>query len=318
MQSDSTNRGIVTMAFGPERFIEMAKWFAMSLKVNAPQLPTAILTDSHDAELTQLYTYVIPYQPTMGNYMEPKFHLDRFAPFEESLYVDADCLAVTDLNKLFDLFRGQYFGIPGWRYLTRTDQDPNVDVAQVLDHFGLSSLAKFNGGCYFFRRSPETTAFFSTARDLFSKAKSLKIGSYSGGGFSDEPLFALALGIHGLSLTPTGTGGPWTPIDSRGRIHLDILEGRSHFCKEGLEVFPDIIHFPFGYRECWAYRREVWKLKKHFGKPLPPFHVRAKAFATALLWAVKMGLKNRVKDILRRNQVRMVPPSVTEPTRTQV
>jgi len=306
----TSNTGVLTIALGKTRFIEMAKWLALSLRVNAPNLQTAVLTDSSDPELAALFTHVIPYKPEMGKHVEPKLHLDRISPFDESLFIDSDCLAVTNLSALFALFKNQYFAIPGWRYLSRDDRDGNIDVPFVLDHFGIPDLPKFNGGCYYFRRCTETTAFFDTVRQLLADAENLRVGSYPGGGFPDEPLFALALALHGLRLTPTGTIGPWTPIDSRGPIHLDVLRGTCHFRKQGVRVYPDIIHFPDGYRECYAYPREVWKLKKHFGKAIPPLGERAKIFMGAMAWRVERDARDCAKRILRsRDYVPMPEPS---------
>lgn len=292
-------RGVITIAIGAPSFIEMAKWFAMSLRLNAPELPTAILTDSSDPELPELFTHVIPHTPEMGRKMEPKFHLDRLTPFDEALYVDADCLVLNDLTAFFEMFQGQYFAIPGWRYLSPQDSDGAVDVPFVLEHFGIDALAKFNGGCYYLRRGPQLTAFFDTARRLFANAESLRIGDYREGGFSDEPLFAIALALHGLRLTPTGTAGAWTPLDTRGRIELDVAAGRCSFCKQGTMVYPDIVHFPGGYRECYAYHREVWRLKKYFGYATPAFHERARTFIRAMAWAASRQLRDQVRYILR-------------------
>jgi hypothetical protein len=112
--------------------------------------------------------------------------------------------------------------------------------------------------------------------------------------------------LHGLRLTPTGLRGPWTPISSRGPIHFDVLGGKCHFWKEGVTVWPDIIHFPAGYRECYAYPREVWKLKRHFGKPIPPIGERVMTFAKAMAWRVKREARDRARRILRPSEnVRM-------------
>jgi hypothetical protein len=305
MRNVSNKRGVVTIALGKPRFIEMAKWLGMSLRLNAPDLPAAVLTDSSDPELSTLFTHVVPYRPEMGKYMEPKFHLDRFSPFDESFYTDSDCLVLNDLGAFFDVFKGHYFGIPGWRYLSRDDSDAAVDVPFVLDHFGIEALPKFNGGCYYFRRCAEATAFFDTARKLLADAETLRIGFYPGGGFSDEPLFALALALHGLRLTPTGTRGAWTPLNSRGPIHLDVLAGTCHFWKEGVVVHPDIVHFPAGYRECYAYPREVWKLKRQFGSTVPPFAERANTFVKSMAWRMMLEAKNQAKRVLRPSERRL-------------
>jgi hypothetical protein len=300
-----SGRGIVTMAFGKQPYIEMAKWLAMSIKLNAPDLESAVLTDSTDPELAELYTHVIPHEPYMGSQMEPKFHLDRFTPFEESFYIDTDCLVLNNLDAMWAAFQGQYFGIPGWRYLTASDVDQAVDVPFVLDRYQLTSLPKFNGGCYYFRSGEETTRFFDTARDLFTRAAELRIGFFRDGGFSDEPLFALALALHGLKLTSLGVRGPWTPLQSRGAIHLDVFAQECSFLKEGITVYPDLVHFPGGYRECYAYHREVWKLQRHFGRPTPPLIARSSTQATGILWSARRGTRNYAKAILRPRERRM-------------
>lgn len=299
MVSNTASRGIVTIAMGAQPYIEMAKSFGMSIRLNAPDTPSAVLTDSEDPELKEFYTHVIPHSPEMGTRMEPKFYLDRFSPFDENLYIDTDCLVVNDLARFWDYFAGQYFAIPGWRYLSKQDRDAAVDVGFVLDKFGLDRLAKFNGGCYYYRKSSETTAFFNTARQLLADAGSLKIGDYWGGGFSDEPLFSLALGIHGLEMTNTGTSGFWTPIGSRGPIRLDLFKQKCQFRKEGRMVYPDIVHFPAGYRESYVYHREVWRLKRHFGKSRPGVVRRTRTTVTGLAMMSYRDIRHEVKLMLQ-------------------
>ncbi len=310
---NNRGRGIITLAFGAPTYIEMAKWLGMSIRLNAPGTPSAVLTDSSDPELFDLYTHVIPHRPELGNFMEPKFYLDRFSPFDESLYIDTDCLVVNDLSALWARFSGQYFAIPGWRYLLRGDRDLAVDVPFVLDHFGIDTLPKFNGGCYYLRRGSETTAFFDTARCLFANAKELRIGYFREGGFSDEPLFALALALHGLHLTSTGTFGPWTPLNSTGPIHLDVFKKQCSFRKEGVTVYPDIVHFPGDYRACYAYHREVWRLKRHFGYPTQPLRQRAKTFIKGASWDLTRRIRDKATSILRpAENVKMQMPDRAE------
>jgi len=299
----AASRGLITMAFGNQRYLDMAKSLARSLKLHAPNLPCAILTDSDDAELKTLYTHVIPYQAEFGSFMGPKFYLDRYSPFDESLYVDSDCLALTDLEAFWTTFAGQYFGVPGWRVLRRGDQDPYVDVTYVLDQFGVDELPKFNGGAYYFKRCDETTRFFDTARDLFSRPEELRVGTFRDGGATDEPIFALAMAIHGLKLTSMDAGGMWTPIQSTGPIKLDAIRGTCSFVKEGRRVSPDIIHFAGEYAKCFAYPRECARLKKHFDGGPYLTAALVNAYLKYLPWQISRSSRSFAKKMLKQNAV---------------
>jgi len=297
------SRGLITMAFGHQRYLDMAKSLARSLELHAPHIPRAVLTDSADEELKALFTHVIPYQAEFGLCVGPKFYMDRYSPFDETLFVDSDCLALTNLDVFWEAFAGQYFGVGGWRVLVRGDQDPYIDVDYVLDQFGVEGLPKFNGGTYYFRRCDETTRFFDTARDLQSRASSLHVGNFRDGGAPDEPIFSLAMAIHGLKHTSMGEGGMWTPIQSTGPIKLDAIRGTCSFVKEGRKVSPDIIHFAGEYAKCFAYPRECARLKRHFdGGPYLTVAL-AKAFTEYLPWQISRSSRSFAKKMLKQNAV---------------
>ena len=283
-QNAKASRGVVTMAYGKQRYLDMAKALARSLKLHAPLVPRAILTDSTDKELGELFTCVIPHRPEFGANVEPKFYLDQFSPFSETLFIDSDCLVLSSLDSFWEAFSGQYFGVPGWRVLHRGDTDPYVDVDYVLERFKLDELPKFNGGTYYFRRCEETTRFFDTARKFFSQASSLRIANFRGAGAPDEPIIALVMALQGLSLTSMGDGGMLTPIQSTGPLRLDAIRGTCSFTKEGRKVSPEIIHFAGEYASCFAYTRECARLKAHFDGGRLPKMPLLKSYFRSLPW----------------------------------
>ena len=292
----TVSRGIITMAFGNQRYVDMAKDFALSLKLNAPFVPTAILTDSDDPDLKSLFNHVLPYREEFGSNVGPKFFLDMYTPFDETLYMDSDCLAVGDLETFWQSFSGQYFGVPGWRVLRKGDKDPYCDVDFLLNQFGIDYLPKFNGGAYFFRRCQETTLFFSLARDLFTRANSLRIGDFRDDGAPDEPVVALAMAISGLNLTPMPVGGMMTPINSTGPIELNVLRGHCTFIKEGNQVTPNIIHFAGEYAASFEYARERAKVRYHFkGRQVPLMELLG-----AYLRSVPWQISRKTRTLARR------------------
>jgi hypothetical protein len=306
MRSDQQQeaRGVITMAFAKPRYVEMAKSFARSLHLHAPDIPRAILTDATDPELSTLFTHVIPYKKEFGANMAPKFYLDRYSPFAETLYVDSDCLALGNLDAMWKAFASQYFGVPGWRVLRKGDTDPYVDVAYVLDRFGLDGLPKFNGGTYYFRRSKEATQFFDTARSLLGQAQALRIGSFRDLGLNDEPIFALTMALHGLQLTYMGTGGMWTPIGMRGPLRLDVIKGTCSFEKEGRILYPEIVHFAGEYGAAFAYARECARLRAHFtGERLPVLPLFG-AWLKSIRWQCSRQIRTSIKTMVNRGTSR--------------
>jgi hypothetical protein len=262
MPEGTARRGMLTLAFGKTRFIDMAKALARSLVIHDPDLPRAVVTDSNDAELRALFTDCIPYKREYGSNLRQKMHLDLYSPYDETLFIDSDCLVVHKLDHFWTAFAGVPFGVPGFRIMRPGARDEYLDVDFLLQHFSLTGLPKFNGGTYYFKRSPEAAAFFQTARSLMANYKELRLKDFRGDGPNDESLYSAALAIHGLSATDMGEGGMWTPINSKGPITLDVLRGSCYFIKEGRPVKPDIIHFATVWAETYTYRRECIKLSK--------------------------------------------------------
>ena len=154
------SRGILTMAFGKPRFIEQVKSLGRSILLHAPDAQTAIVTDSDDPQLREIFMRVIKYRPELGSSVRQKLHLDLYSPFEETLFIDSDCLVLGNLESFWTAFAGQTFGVPGSKFLTRGMADPYLDVAFALDYFGVEKLPKFNGGTYYFNKSDEANDFF--------------------------------------------------------------------------------------------------------------------------------------------------------------
>ena len=56
--SDSHQRGVITLAYGPPRFVEQARSLAHSLDLHAPHLHRTLVTDSDDPSIRKLFSEV--------------------------------------------------------------------------------------------------------------------------------------------------------------------------------------------------------------------------------------------------------------------
>jgi hypothetical protein len=284
MNSDSHQRGVLTLAYGPARFVEQARSLAHSLQVHAPHVPRTLVTDSTDPEILKLFTEVVPYRPEFGSGVRQKLFIDLYSPYQETLFIDSDCLVLGNLDSFWTAFSGQFFGVPGYKYQEKGELDPYLDVDHVLETLQVTRLPKFNGGTYYFVRSPQATDFFNTARNFLDNSSSLRMREFRRNGPADEAIYAATMAVHQVPLTSMGPGGMWTPCGYKGPLHLDALRGTCSFKKDGVMLAPEVVHFPGEYAYSFDYVRERAKLKAHVEGKKTPVSSLAWSFIKSILW----------------------------------
>jgi hypothetical protein len=290
VKSTVPSRGILTLAYGHQRFIEQARSLAHSLQTNAPHLPRTLVTDSNDPEIRRQFTSIVLYRPEYGSGVHQKMFLDRYSPYDQTLFIDSDCLVLGNLDAFWSAFEGQYFGVAGFRYLRKGSTDPYLDVDFILDKLSVTAIPKFNGGAYYFSRSPEATDFFNTARNIWDNAGSLRIQEFNRDkgfrrdGPNDEAVYGVAMSIHGVAPTWMGSGGMWTPFGYKGHLHLDAIAGSCSFEKEGMQLSPEIVHFPGEYVFAFPYIRERARLRARIEGQRTSMFSLAAPFALSILW----------------------------------
>jgi hypothetical protein len=255
--------GIITLAYGLPKYIEMAKSLARSLQIHSPQIPRSIVTDCiDDAEILALFTTVIPLRREYGSNVRQKLYLDMYSPYTNTLFIDSDCLVVRDLQFIFDSLEGISFSVPGENYLTFGSKDPFVDVDRILNHFGITKLPKFNGGLYYIEKNEISTKMFDSARDILSKSSELGFLDFRGDGAADEPVVAVAMMLHNQNMFQDNGTMMRTPFGLKGPFDIDVLTGKSTFLKENKVVSPAVLHFASEWCEHPAYVCETLKLKR--------------------------------------------------------
>ncbi|MBH8552829.1 hypothetical protein I8751_10705 [Nostocaceae cyanobacterium CENA357] len=273
-----TESGVITYAYGASYYIEMAKSLARSLRLHSPKIPRAIVTDNqHDRELFELFDYVISCKKEYGSNVVQKLHLYDYSPFKRTLYIDSDCIAVRDINFIFDAFKGRSFGVTGDVYLQAGDKDTFINVDDILNRFALTKLPKFNGGLYYFEQSSTAKAVFETALEVLRDWKKLGISAFRGDGPNDERIIAIAMMLHNQTLFQDQGQMMRTPIGLRGSLDVDVITGKSTFQKDSKVVSPALVHFACVWAEHPVYYREVSKLKDQ--KKITAYRVNPDVFS---------------------------------------
>ncbi|MGD2045671.1 MAG: hypothetical protein PVJ80_05455 [Gemmatimonadota bacterium] len=153
-----TTRGYLTMAARNPRFLEMAVDMALSLREHT-DLPVAIAVDEPLAAIVnELYPRVfdevslIPPRFRTGRSL--KYGSAEASPFEETAFVDADCILLGNTDDVFASLESADVAMIG-EQLTTTDDvyHHGFSTSYLIRRFGLEQYLKTNSGFFCFRRS---------------------------------------------------------------------------------------------------------------------------------------------------------------------
>lgn len=255
-------RGMLTMAFGAQRYVDQAVTLAQSLALARSTIPRAVVTDSSDERLAQWFDVVVPLRREWGRSVEQKLRLPDYTPFPETLFVDADCIAVRDVDELWATLSVVPVGV-----VTGMNQRSGTwlggDIASVLAEVGAPGpLPVINGGVVYVRSGDVADRVFARARDLIPRYADLGFADVKGRAWtaSMEPPLALSLALEDIPGVNDHGTGMRTLIGARGRSQVNVRTGASAVRKTSFTAHPALVHFAHtGYRGL-LYRRERSKV----------------------------------------------------------
>ena len=258
------DRGLLTLAFGAPKYLRMGKALARSIKYFNSDITLGVITDSSDQEIKSLFDIIIPYNPKYGSGVKQKLFLDQYTPFEETIFIDSDCLVYKDPEVLWDMYirYNKSFGIKGWGYLGPNDNHYAVkNLNNYLSTHGVDKIGAFNSGVFYFNSSKEALAVFETARNLCNHDSELK--SFKNSSLNDEPVFAMAMALNQIKIIPWDNGEAMsTALGSlKGHTKINVLQGRSAFIKNGYQVNPVVIHFNMQCQDFFIYKCDIMRLE---------------------------------------------------------
>lgn len=98
------SHGFLTIATGDEKYYKMAANLLQSYRYfSKPPLPFAILADREN-EYTAKFDDVMLLENAHCNYLD-KLSMLESLPYDVNIFIDADCIAYGDLNKLLICLR---------------------------------------------------------------------------------------------------------------------------------------------------------------------------------------------------------------------
>lgn len=276
------DRAIFTIATGKPVYIEMAAALARSVMLwnLLEAFPVYVVTDAPRSGLPSDLHAVRIVSIAPGQYgtgFTPKLYLDRFAPAQRSLFIDADCLCCGPLDAAFRAFEGRAVATIG-----REISDGGwggANVADVCKAFSVSAVPRFNGGVYYLERGETCTQVYDTARALLPLYGEIGFELLRGAP-NEELLVSLAMALHGQK--PVAEDGTImnSILAGPGGVELDVFKGRSRLSNpkdhhahnpwyRQEELRPAVLHFCGSDTTVYPYGREILRLDLVRGKGWP-------------------------------------------------
>lgn len=194
-------KGFITIATGKEEYYQLARNLLRSYRYfcKAP-LPFAILADRKN-EYTAEFNDVIIFPNGASNSYLDKLRLAEFAPYDTTIFIDADCLAYGDLNVLFEHFEGaDDFSCFG-RVLPLNDKTGWFEYENLGElQAKVSYVVGLHGGIYYMRKGETVKKVFESAKSFIPEYQKYRFrGAFNLG---DEPLVALSMAVNNCRPIP--------------------------------------------------------------------------------------------------------------------
>lgn len=260
MKTTFAKRGFVTIATGEERYYILARNLLRSYRLFSDEkIPFAIICDRIN-EYTEEFDNVIVVTDPSNNYND-KLKLFREIPYDETIFIDADSLAYSNLNKWWKLFEKQgdfsLFGY-AWRDLNSGRGWFNPEGMKEFQE-NIKYIPDFNGGVYYLRNTEACKKVFDIACHCAEHYH-----EYSFNGFNDpanEPV--LALGMAACGFEPLDKDGELIFAPSNRNLDADISVPRAIYRKvSGNTCNYSLIHFSNYRTQLSLYRREVKRMEE--------------------------------------------------------
>ena len=282
-------RGFITIATGNEMYFQFAMNLLLSYKLfcDCP-LPFAIMCDRENA-YTAEFDDVVLFEKTEHPYFD-KFELLKRAPYDETIFIDSDCLAYGDLNQFWDYFsNADAFSASGTNY--PIDSNRGLFSKAEIGPYAQRVHWKpdIHGGLYYIRKGEICDAIYQDCRYIAEHYSEFHWPDYCAP-YADEPVLCLAMaanGCHAQEAFPANYGIPWEVTEMK----CDLFTGQCQYATDWHPLVANgrMIHWSVRYCKKPLYRFEVEKLHLMVTNNIQPNHVSGNlSLAQTILYQYKL------------------------------
>ncbi|MBQ7173299.1 MAG: hypothetical protein IJR88_04200 [Clostridia bacterium] len=269
MEQNQSSRGFVTIATGKEQYYKIAANLLKSYRFFAKEpLPFAIIADQEN-EYTRLFDKTIILKNPHYSYLD-KIELLRNIPYQETIFVESDCLAYADLNCFFNSFENandfSMFGrsLPldtkevGWFKLEETGKYRE----QIAFH------QRFHSAIIYLRQGEICQKIYDVCKDVYDHFEEYNIGGNQEA--MDDKLFAIGSAVLHCKMTSNSFENNYTayccyPADRKAKrkpkpqIKLQKMAVLDYKREKWMNAF--ICHWATFNTKRAIYKREICSLE---------------------------------------------------------
>lgn len=252
-------RGYLTIGIG-EYYRFLSKNLIRSYRLNTySDIPFCMVTDKKDDITDHLADIVIVEPEKLKDGFLYKLRIFDYTPFEETIFIDADCLIISDINFLWNFFQNTAVGVIGHNSSNPENLKAFFNYDIVNKETGIKGFPVFNGGIYYFKKNEKAKKVFSDANyfsDFYDKYGMVKVRNMK----NEEPVMSLALAYNNISAKSDDKLNTMYCVPGITDLRIDILRKKCSFRKYGTIVNPAIMHFLTSGTRLFHYRREIKRM----------------------------------------------------------
>lgn len=285
----NANRGFVTIATGSEHYYELAYNLLRSYRRNGGAWPFAIIAEEENA-YTKAFDKVVLMPSPAHSYID-KLRLFECLPFDETIFIDADCLVYGQIDDWWAYFESA----ADFSCFGRAYDDLTTDKGWFrYDGMGefkerIRFIPSFSGGIYYVRKTPAAERVFELAKFAAVHYKEYPFVIFNNP--ADEPVLAFGMAVNDCRPVDVSEVGIYV---KRRDLPMDILEPRANWTYRGTTFPVKLVHWGnFGTMKA-QYHLEIKRLDRDLaGKPMSAFE--AKIRYVTMLWRDGLTLLKRIK-----------------------
>ena len=253
-------QGFITVATGSEEYYRLACSLLHSYHYFSERpLPFAILTDQENSWTMQFDNVILMPDGATNTYLD-KLSMGQVLPYDINIFIDADCLAFGDLNRLFEDFEeADDFSCFG-RVLPLDDKTgwfEYKDLGKLQSR--VSYVVGLHGGIYYMRKGQMCSKIFEDAKSFVPDYKKYHFkGRFSNPG--DEPLIALSMAVNNCHPIPFKQDAICCYWEYVGNMQIDITSGTARIKGEDA-CNVRLLHWGTRYTRELEYKKQIELLK---------------------------------------------------------
>lgn len=300
------------MATGNIIYYKMAANLLASFRIHNPGVPFAIICDRKN-KYTELFDDVIVLEKAHGNYID-KFSLLINSPYDESIFIEPDCLIYRNLDFFWDLlshesdcssFGWNEGGLERW-FNANEARTRLLEMVPGIDENTIVPL--FNPGYIFIRKGSKCKKMYE---DCLAVAKRISedevLSAYPpllcGKNLRDDPIFSIAMGMNGFICHSKPSRSKCIALPSNTINKIDIIKGQLNVTDKNGKEFKDCALLHFSTRKALEEGLYLWQkiLVELKSKNCVLYRLLNNKFF-CVLCSVLRFIKTKVKTVLIRKR----------------